>query len=365
MPVHPLTNPLAFTHPDAELKSTVGGRSYSPTISFELQPPRNPDRAPQFWATAKRLVTYRPDFISVTYGAGGHDHNTTQDVVVELLNGTAVEPMAHLTCIRASREDITGLVNSMLGAGTRAFLALRGDPPNGERKWQTMPNGINSAIDLIKIVRKIEQERAATDASFALRASLHPLVIAVAAFPGGNKSSGTTQEQEIQRLLEKQEAGANFAITQLLFDAQLYFDFVAAAREAGVTMPIIAGIVPVTGLGQLDKISSITKISPPPELVAALIGESDNFAEFVDYAPLGGGTLFGANMHGAETGPEEYDAVRQYQVGIEYTTKLASELLAGGAPGLHLFTFNQAAPSLDVLRRLEIRPRITNLAQAL
>ena len=280
-------------------------------------PPRNPDAAPNFWETARRLVAVHPDFISVTYGAGGSDRATAQQVVARLLDGTSVLPIAHLTCVGASREDVAAVIDEFLAAGTRSFLALRGDPPTDQPDWQPPVGGVSSAIELVRLLREVEARRAAKDPSSALRGAAHPLSVAVATFPNGNPAAGTTRAQEVSRLWEKQHAGASFAITQMVYEASSYIDFVAEARTAGVVIPILAGLIPTTEPDRLRRVAALTGVAPPEDLLAAL-----------DALP---------------------DIEAQHQFGTKHGADLAREVLAAGAPGLHIYTFNRWRPALAML----------------
>ncbi|WP_125775732.1 methylenetetrahydrofolate reductase [Antribacter gilvus] len=299
---------------EASAQSSSGRR---PTVSFELMPPRRPDAAPNFWETARQLVAARPDFVSVTYGAGGSDRQTARQVVSKLLTGTPVLPVAHLTCVGASREDVSEVIDDFLEAGVRSFLALRGDPPRDQPDWRPPADGVHSSIELVRLLREVEAARCAADPGTALRSAARPLTVAVATFTDGNPGAGTTREQEVARLLEKQEAGASFAITQLFYRASSYAEFVTDARAAGVTLPILAGILPTTEPRRLRRVEELTGVVPPPELLREL--------DALD------------------------DAEAQHAHGIERSVRLAQEVLDADAPGLHVYTFNKHRPALDLL----------------
>ncbi|GAB2468321.1 methylenetetrahydrofolate reductase [Xylanimonas ulmi] len=290
---------------------------HRPTVSFELMPPRRPEAAPRFWETARRLVAVHPDFISVTYGAGGGDRATAHRVVSTLLAGTPVLPIAHLTCVGASREDVSAVIDDFLEAGVRAFLALRGDPPHDQPDWRPPADGVHSSVELVRLLREVEASRAAADPSSALRGAAHPLSIAVATFPNGNPGAGTTRTQEVCRLLEKQEAGASFAITQLFYEPESYVEFVADARAAGITIPILAGLLPATDPRRLRRVEELTGVAAPSDLLAALDALDD---------------------------PEA-----QHACGVARSVELAQAVLDAGAPGLHVYTFNKHRPALDLL----------------
>jgi methylenetetrahydrofolate reductase (NADPH) len=292
-------------------------RPARPTLSFELMPPRRPEAAPRFWDAARRLVAVHPDFVSVTYGAGGGDRATARDVLRTLLAGTPVLPVAHLTCVGASREDVRQVVSDYLDAGVRAFLALRGDPPHDQPDWRPAPGGVTSSAELVRLLRDVEAERAAADPSAALRGAAHPLSIAVATFPDGNPAAGTTRAQEVRRLLDKERSGASFAITQLFYEASSYVRFVAEARAAGVTIPVLAGMLPATEPRRLHRVQELTGVVPPPELLERLEALED---------------------------PEA-----QHVYGVARSAEVAQAVLDAGAPGLHVYTFNKHRPALDLL----------------
>jgi len=292
----------------------------NPTLSFELAPPRNAAPTERFWATARRLMALRPDFVSITYGAGGSERAGGQRVLEALVRDEPGIPIAHLTCVGASREDVSTVIGEFLDSGVRSFLALRGDPPKDVPNWQPEPGGLASATELIGLLRDIEAGRRAADPGQALREAVHRLSIGVATFPTGNVHSGTTRAQEVARLAEKAAASADFAITQFFFDAADYLQFVADARAAGVEIPIVPGVLPVTSAAQLRRLTALTGAEPP--------------AEFADRM----------NSY--------HRSADQYAYGIWYMADVASRVLADGAPGLHVFTFNKAAPVYDFLRNV-------------
>lgn len=294
----------------------------SPTISFELMPPRQQSAEPQFWNTTRQLLAAQPDFLSVTYGAGGHNRPTAHAITTRLVREAPIQPLAHLTCVGASRAETTQTIDSYLSGGVRAFLALRGDAPQVPSE-KSCEGELQSAIELIALVREREQLRCELSASNALRAAVRPLIIAVATFPAGNPAAGTTPQQEVERLLVKQAAGASFAITQLFYEADIYLQFVAAARAAGVKIPILAGILPPTHPQRLLRVAELTGIAPDPHFLRLL---SDS------------------------------DAAERQRIGIEAGAALARKVLESSAPGIHVYTFNQAEPTLQVLAKAGLVP---------
>ncbi len=314
-----------FTHD--ELYATPCTHDHEPTlVSFEVMPPRRPEVAPKFWNTVNRLLTARPDFISVTYGAGGKDRSSARGVVARLVRDTPVQPIAHLTCVGTTGEEVLSTVVDYLDTGVRTFLALRGDPPADQPNWTPPADGVHSATQLINLIRTVEARRCAAHPGEALRAAFKPLTIAVAAFPAGNPAAGTTPEQEIERLLVKQAAGANFAITQLVWESDTYLGFVDKARREGVTIPIVAGILPPTDPARLARVAELTGIQVPGRITATL-----NWAET----------------------PQA-----QHDLGVGLGARLADEILGGGAPGIHLYSFNRADPALDILTLLGRGPAL-------
>lgn len=287
------------------------------TLSFEVMPPRKENLVKPFWDTVQRLLSVTPDFLSVTYGAAGQDRHSARDVVRSLVKDSPVQPIAHLTCVGTTPSEVGQVVSDYLDAGVRTFLALRGDPPVGRPDWQPAPGGVGSATELVTLIRSIEASRCAQYPGAALRAAFKPLTIAVAAFPAGNPAAGTSPAQEVERLLVKQSAGASFAITQLFWDSDTYVNFVEKARSNGVTIPIVPGILPPTDIRRVNRMTDLTGVVFPEYLRKHL---------------------------------EATDSVEEmYSVGVGLGAKLARELHEAGAPGIHMYTFNKAAPALDVI----------------
>lgn len=287
----------------------------APTVSFEFMPPRSAAATPKFWDTVKLLETTTPDFVSVTYGAGGHNRDTAHQIVSKMVRESPCRTLAHLTCVGAPRSETVRVIDDYLDSGVRAFLALRGDQPVG---GEIYPDQLKSSVELIALVREREATRCQASSANALRAAVHPLIISVATFPAGNPAAGTTPTQEVERLLIKQAAGASFAITQLFYDPQIYTRFVAEARAAGVHIPILAGILPPTNPRRLRRTAELTGVQPDQALLEQLESAT----------------------------PEE-----QQRIGVQAGGALIEEILAGGAPGVHIYTFNQAEPTVAVLEQ--------------
>lgn len=295
-----------------------------PTFSFELYPPRSTDAEAALYTSIASLVAAGPEFISVTYGASGSTRGLSLSVLTHMLRNTEVKPMAHLTCVGSSYAEASQLIREFLDAGVTSFLALRGDPPQGASEDDDFLGDLGSAGELVQLIHRVQKERV----PFAFNdvpgfpgakrlSSGEKVTIAVAAFPNGHPRSRSI-DQDLDTLLAKEAAGANLAITQLFFHADEYLAFVERARAAGVTMRILPGIMPVLSLRRLERIVELTGEATPVALQRRLAS-----------AP---------------------DAAAQAGIGIEHAIDLGARLLAGGAPGLHLYTFNQHEAPLAVLR---------------
>jgi methylenetetrahydrofolate reductase (NADPH) len=293
------------------------------TFSFELYPPRTAAAEAGLYRALAHLVAAGPEFISVTYGANGTSREPSLAVLGHILEGTDVKPMAHLTCVGSSYAEASQLIRQFLDAGVTSFLALRGDPPAGSSESDHFLGDLRSAGELVQLIHRVQAERVPFSlgevAGFpgAKRVkSGEKVTIAVAAFPNGHPRSRSV-EQDLDTLLAKEAAGANLAITQLFFYADDYLAFVEKARAAGVTMRILPGIMPVLSSKRLARILQLTDEATPVDLERALASAEDEAAAAA--------------------------------VGVAHATALASELLAGGASGLHLYTFNQHEAVLEVL----------------
>jgi len=293
-----------------------------PTVSFELFPPRSAKSFEALTTTIQALAAARPDFISVTYGASGSTRQTTRELVRHLLAHTSVLPIAHLTCVGVSRADVVAVIEEFLDEGVRNFLALRGDPPKDRPNFEPPLGELVRASELVELLREVEAARCVTSASQALRGAARKLSVAVAAFPAGNPSAGSSREQDLRALLAKQEAGADFAITQVFFEARSYLNLVRDARAIGITIPIVAGVIPTTDPARLIRLEQLTGVQVPTELLANLAAADD---------------------------PAE-----RHRVGIRASVSLANEVLDGGAPGLHIYTFNQHEAALDLLEGVHL-----------
>ncbi|MDP9026870.1 MAG: methylenetetrahydrofolate reductase [Actinomycetota bacterium] len=289
-------------------------------FSFELYPPRSSAAAESLQRALTHLVAAGPDFISVTYGANGASRDSSLDVLRQLLRETTISPMAHFTAVGSSFAEASQLVREFLDAGVTSFLALRGDPPEGVPEDELILGDFGSASELVQLIHAVQTEREpfltheVPGFPGARRlGSGRKVTIAVAAFPNGHPRS-RSRAQDLDTLLAKEAAGANLAITQLFFEADDYLGFVADARSAGVTMPILPGIMPVLSEKRLHRILELTGEAMPTRL-----------------------------LHDLQTSDDPAS------VGIAQASQLARDVLAGGAPGIHLYTFNRSDAPLAVL----------------
>ncbi|MET3568282.1 methylenetetrahydrofolate reductase (NADPH) [Leifsonia sp. 98AMF] len=305
-------------------------------FSFELYPPRTERAAAALPGTIDLLAATRPDFISVTYGAGGSSRTASLDVLRYIIEHTDVSPMAHLTCVGSSHEEAHRLIRDFLDAGVRRFLAVRGDPPEGLAEGDDGIGDIRTTAELVQLIHRVQAERVPygelavpeLHAQAVLEHREH-VQIAVAAFPNGHPSSHSVS-QDIDALLAKQAAGANLGITQLFFHAEDYFHFTQRAAEAGVTFPILPGIMPVTSPARLKRMLELSGEDLPSDLAIEL------------------------EVEPTDEGRRE--------IGIAWAARLGERLLAGGAPGLHLYTFNQHEAVLSVLDRIGALPAASETA---
>jgi len=282
-------------------------------LSYELFPPRNAAAEAGLWDTIRELETTKPDYVSVTYGASGSNRDTAVDLLNRLLTETSLRPLAHLTCVGNTADELAEIISELLDHGVRGILALRGDLPK-EGPGDPRPGQLHYAQDLIELVRRVEQRRSALLCA-------GKVAIGVAAYPARHPESPSI-EHDVEVLLAKQRSGADFAITQVFFHADQYRDLVTRARRAGVSIPIIPGVMPLTSLRRVQRLGDLTGVEPCPDLLDAL-GRADSGAE-------------------------------SRRVGVAATVDLARAALDAGAPGIHLYTFNEHAAALEVLDKLEL-----------
>jgi methylenetetrahydrofolate reductase (NADPH) len=271
-----------------------------PVFSFEFFPPRTEEGQRTLGLALGQLQDDRPDFVSMTYGAGGSTRNATVELTKWIKNDLGIEAMAHLSCVGEPTERLVELLGEIQAAGVENVLALRGDPPRGETQWKPHPGGLSYSVELIRLI-----------------AERFDFCVGAACFPEKHPDA-PDRESDLRYALEKQEAGAAFLITQLFFDNELYFDFVEQARAAGITVPIVPGIMPITNYGQIKRFTEMCGATIPDALERELSGRADD--------------------------PEAVT-----ELGVAYATLQCSDLLARGAPGVHFYTLNRSPATRAIL----------------
>ncbi len=273
-----------------------------PTFSVEFFPPKTAEATEQLYETARELQQLEPDFVSVTYGAGG----STRDGTVEItraLREMGLETMAHLSCVGESSEGLAATLDRIKATGVENVFALRGDPPRGEEAFVQPEGGLGSAAELAAFI--------GAGWDFAIGAACFPEV----------HPEAPDLVTDLSYLKTKVDSGAAFLITQLFFDNQVYFDFVQAAREHEIDVPILAGVIPVASFAQTKRICELCDATIPAPLEAA-------------FEAAGG------------------DAEREFELGIAYATQQCAELLIAGCPGIHFYALNRAPATRAVLGAL-------------
>ena len=274
-----------------------------PLFSFEFFLPKAPEDLDKFIADVKALKDLHPDYVSLTYGAGGSGRDRTVSAAGRIQNETGLTTACHLTCIAHTRSEITAVLDRLTALGIRHVVALRGDAPKDLPALPPEEREFGYAADLVAFVKKRGGFR-----------------MAVAGYPETHPEAASP-EDDLARFAQKSAAGADWAITQLFFDSKDYFAFVKKSRAAGVTVPIVPGIMPVTGYTQLKRFVAMCGAKIPAELEERL-------------API-------------QADPEA--VIRE---GIEWGARQCRELLDGGAPGIHFYTLNRSRSTTDILSRL-------------
>lgn len=273
-------------------------------VSFEVYPPRNPADSPKLEVAITKLAELEPNFISVTFGAGGSSTKNSLDVLEFIGANTGAKPLAHLTCVGTTEQQARELVEEFVSRGIADFLALRGDLPQGQQA--PAPSSLSRADQLVTLIRETPGHGS----------------IAVAAFPNGHPESRFART-DIDALLAKQDAGADFAITQLFFFTADYLNFLELARSRGVTIPIIPGIMPIVSLKRLARVLELSGEAEPSAL-AALLASAEDFQA-------------------------------QVEVGIEWAANQVRELKESGVEAVHLYAFNEFERVTQVLQRSGVR----------
>jgi len=277
----------------------------TPVFSFEFFPPKTDAGEQNLYAALRDLETLEPSFVSVTYGAGGTSRAKTIEIVKRIKDDFGLEAMAHFTCVGATVKQLRETLDEMRAAGIDNVLALRGDPPKGQQDWVKTEGGLEYSSELVQLI----------DADY-------PFAIGAACFPETHVHADSA-ESDLRYLAEKVQAGVDFLITQMFFDNDYYFDFVARVRETGVEVPIIPGVMPITRVGQVERMAQMCGSAIPDGLREELHARADDAEAVLDF-------------------------------GVAYATLQCSELLAAGAPGIHFYTLNRSPATRAILSALKL-----------
>ena len=274
------------------------------TLSFELFPPKTPAGEEAMYASVAELMSFHPDVITCTYGAGGSTRDKTLAITEQVKRRFSVRVASHLTCVGSTVEQLRNYLKEAGARGIDNIVALRGDPPKGETDFRPMEGGLRYASELVRLIR-------AEFSSFGM---------AVAGYPETHQEAASSQA-DLDNLKRKIDAGGDVVITQLFYDNADFFRFQDACRANGISVPIVPGILPITNLSQIQRITSLCKARLPEELVAEL-GERD-------------------------------DPQWQFERGVAFATRQVQELIDTGVPGVHFYVLNKSQATSAVLRAVK------------
>ncbi len=277
----------------------------NPIFSVEFFPPKTDDVAEAMLKTASRIRRFNPDFVSITYGAGGGTRDRTLRYAQRLKEEFGFTVMPHLTCVGHSRDELKEIIDEFRSSGLRQIMALRGDPPKGQKDFKPHPDGLSYANELVDMIREIFPECA----------------LGVAGYPEKHPEA-PSDDVDLVNLKRKVDAGAHFITTQLFFENALYYRFVQNCQQGGITIPVLPGLMSITSRDQAKRFCDMCGATIPEALDEQLLAAGD-----------------------------DKDEVER--IGVEWTYNQATELLEKGAPGLHLYILNKARPAIRLLERLQ------------
>jgi methylenetetrahydrofolate reductase (NADPH) len=279
----------------------------NPCFSFEFFPPKTDEGTANLLKTLEELAPLEPGFVSVTYGAGGSTRDRTVELVTRIKQSTGIEAMAHLTCVGHSKEELRDILRRLAEAKVENVLPLRGDPPQGQKDFVANPEGFRYASELVQFIRE-------EDFTFCLGG---------ACYPEGHVDTAS-RDMDLKNLKAKVDAGLDFLITQLFFDNAFYFDFVERARRAGINVPIVPGIMPITNFEQVHRFTRMCGTTVPMRL--------------------------GLQLERVKDQPEAV-----MQLGVAHATVQCMELLSRGVPGIHFYTLNKSPATRMIVSALRAR----------
>lgn len=286
-----------------------------PTFSFEFFPPKTAEAFESLYQTIGELEALRPAFVSVTYGAGGSTREMTHDLVVRMKTTTSLDPIPHLTCVCHGEADIASILERYAAAGVSNILALGGDPPRGMKDYRKENDAFQHAADLVRFIKKFSEGGAHPDR--------RGFGIGVAGFPEGHPAT-PNRLLEMEYLKAKVDAGADYICTQLFFDNHDFFDFRDRCRLAGITVPIIAGIMPITSASGMKRMAELAAGARYPAKLLRAISRAGSDDEAVQ------------------------------RVGVHYATEQCRDLLDNEVDGIHFYTLNKSQATRDIYASLGI-----------
>lgn len=275
-------------------------------LSFELFPPKTAASEAAMYDNIEHLMAFRPDVITCTYGAGGSTQQKTLEIIGEVKRRFGVRVASHLTCVGSTVDQLRGYLREAGDRGVENIVALRGDPPKGESSFTPVEGGLRYANELLSLIK----------------AEFPKYGVAVAGYPETHQEAPSF-DVDLQNLKRKVQAGADVVITQLFYDNEDFFKFRAACEQLGITIPIIPGILPVTNLGQIQRITSLCKARLPAEFIARLA--------------------------------EKDDPDWQFQVGVDFAIQQVQELVDRGIPGIHFYVLNKSPATTAVLKAVKFK----------
>lgn len=278
-----------------------------PAFSFEFFPPRDELGLERLFETVADLRSYQPAYVSVTYGAGGSTRRLTLDLVRRIKSETQIETMAHLTCVGSSRDEIAEILDQLASANIHNVLALRGDPPKGQQQFVAEANGFAHGSELVAFVRERHPE----------------MCIGVAGYPEKH-TEAPDFGADLKHLCTKIAAGADFIVTQLFFDDRDFFGFSQRLKDAGVRVPVLPGVMPITNVTQIKRFTAMCGAHIPARLMAQL-----------------------------EAVQDDADAVRS--LGVAHAVRQCRKLLLGHVPGIHFYTLNRSTATVEILNQLRLK----------
>jgi methylenetetrahydrofolate reductase (NADPH) len=288
-------------NPAMRIDQTLGGGK--PAVSFEFFPPKTDAGWAQLYGTIAELHAIKPSYVSVTYGAGGGTRAKTVDLVARIQRELNLRAMAHLTCVGHTADELGGILDDLWNEGVQNVLALRGDPPAGQTDFKATQGGFSHADELVKFAR----ER-------------HDFCIGVAGYPEGHPQC-LNKTRDLENLKRKLDNGAAFVVTQLFFDNDIFHWFRDTARKMGITVPIVAGIMPITNVAQIKRFISMCGAKIPHKLLLQL--------EAV-----------------------ENDPTATAEIGVKYAIEQCNDLIKHGVDGLHFYTLNKSRATVEICKAL-------------